>query len=115
MNLRFTTKYTYKNGNGRPFYGCSRYPDCTGTHGAHPDGRPMGTPADATTKAERVRIHKLCEKIWGDWETATTKEKQDMYTWLKENGPKEHIGEMNLSELYELEKTLMRNFGVLPE
>lgn len=36
------------------FYGCTRFPECRGTHGAHPDGRPLGVPANAETKEARV-------------------------------------------------------------
>jgi ssDNA-binding Zn-finger/Zn-ribbon topoisomerase 1 len=39
------------------FYGCSRWPACNTTHGAHPDGRPLGVPANAATRAARVRAH----------------------------------------------------------
>lgn len=46
------------------FYGCSAYPACTGSHGAHPDGSPLGIPADAETKALRVRAHELFDRLW---------------------------------------------------
>src|SRR6478752_167673 len=41
----------------RKFYGCSRWPNCDGTHGAHPDGRPLGIPADRRTKKMRIVAH----------------------------------------------------------
>src|SRR5208282_5226656 len=43
MVLRKSKKY------GTPFYGCSRFPECKGAHGAHTDGRPKGTPGDRKT------------------------------------------------------------------
>lgn len=66
MRLRTTKKYQYRNGNDRKFWGCSRFPDCKAAHGAHPDGSPMGTPADTETKALRQQVHAvfdpLCKK-----------------------------------------------------
>src|SRR3990167_394098 len=47
------------------FYGCPRYPACQGTHGAHPDGRPLGTPANADVKRLRSRAHELLEARFG--------------------------------------------------
>lgn len=48
------------------FYGCSRYPDCKGTHGAHPDGSPLGVPADKETKEWRMKTHKVFDPLWKD-------------------------------------------------
>jgi ssDNA-binding Zn-finger/Zn-ribbon topoisomerase 1 len=47
-----------------PFYGCERFPACRATHGAHPDGRPLGTPANAATKAARIRAHAAFDVLW---------------------------------------------------
>lgn len=57
MILRETTKFRYENGAPSKFYGCSRYPDCKATHGAHPDGAPYGRPADKETKRARQEAH----------------------------------------------------------
>ncbi len=46
------------------FYGCWRYPECKGTHKAHPDGKPVGTPADAPTKEARIALHALFDTLW---------------------------------------------------
>ena len=34
------------------FYGCSTYPNCKASHGAHKDGKPLGTPAACTPRKE---------------------------------------------------------------
>lgn len=47
-----------------PFYGCVGFPVCRTTHGAHPDGRPLGTPGDAATKAARIRAHAAFDPLW---------------------------------------------------
>lgn len=59
MVLRKSWKYPH------PFYGCVRYPQCRATHGAHPDGAPMGIPANAETKQWRVQAHAAFDPLWG--------------------------------------------------
>lgn len=46
------------------FYGCTEWPDCDATHGAHPDGRPLGVPADKPTKRARMRAHEAFDPLW---------------------------------------------------
>ena len=36
MVLRETRKFTPRDGRPRKFYGCIRWPECNGIHGAHP-------------------------------------------------------------------------------
>ena len=55
MVLRSSSKY-------RPFYSCSMFPDCRETHGAHPDGRPLGIPATHETKQLRIEAHKVLDE-----------------------------------------------------
>jgi ssDNA-binding Zn-finger/Zn-ribbon topoisomerase 1 len=64
MVLRQTTKFKNKDGSPRKFYGCSRFPDCQGIHGAHPDGRPLGKPADKATKQLRIEAHAAFDNLW---------------------------------------------------
>jgi hypothetical protein len=60
MMLRYSRRYE------RPFYGCSRYErtKCPGTHGAHPNGEPLGIPADCATKAARHELHLVFDQLW---------------------------------------------------
>ena len=46
------------------FYGCTGFPRCRATHGAHPDGRPLGIPGDKATKAARIRAHEAFDRLW---------------------------------------------------
>ena len=48
------------------FYGCSNWASahCNGSHGAHPDGSPLGHPADARTKRARMQAHSAFDKLW---------------------------------------------------
>lgn len=47
-----------------PFYGCSTYPACKGSHGAHKNGIPLGTPANAATKLARIEAHEVFDTLW---------------------------------------------------
>ncbi len=59
MILRKSNKYP------RPFYGCTRFPKCRATHGAHPNGAPLGIPANAETKQWRIKAHTAFDPLWG--------------------------------------------------
>lgn len=45
------------------FWSCTAF-RCDGTHGAHADGRPLGTPADKETKEARIRAHAAFDRLW---------------------------------------------------
>lgn len=83
MVLRRTQKFKWKNGEGRLFYGCSRWPKCDGIHGAHPDGRPLGIPADKETKAARMEAHTAFERLREKrgW-IGNNRERSGSYIWL---------------------------------
>lgn len=87
------------------FYGCSRFPECKETHGAHPDGKPLGRPAKKDIRLLRREIHALAEHIWR-W--SVKKERSAMYVWLKKNTKSGHIGEMEKSELMALKEKLLK-------
>lgn len=46
-----------------PFYGCERWPKCDGTHCAHPDGSPVGVPANRETKQARRAAHAAFDEV----------------------------------------------------
>jgi ssDNA-binding Zn-finger/Zn-ribbon topoisomerase 1 len=46
------------------FYGCTNYPVCKTAHGAHPDGKPLGKPANKETKAWRIKAHQAFDKVF---------------------------------------------------
>lgn len=64
MVLRTTTRFKYRNGSPRKFYGCSRYPLCEAAHGADPEGKPLGTPANKETKVARIAAHNKFDSYW---------------------------------------------------
>jgi hypothetical protein len=46
------------------FYGCSQFPECRSTHGAHADGQPLGVPANEETKKARIIAHNYFDILW---------------------------------------------------
>lgn len=109
MILRRTNKFKTKDGKARLFYGCSKWPECNATHGAHPNGEPLGVPATPEVKALRMKAHKLLEGIFGKWEEIGKDKKRSMYDWLKHNTKSGHIGKMEKAELICLIKGLELN------
>lgn len=93
MHLRETTKFPYKNGDPRKFYGCNRFPKCFGVHGAHPDGTPLGIPGDQETKQARVRAHEVFSE------------------WCAQRGFRKKYGYAKLARLLGIEKN-QAHFGV---
>lgn len=76
-----------------PFYGCPRYPECDGKHGAHPNGDPLGVPAKKATREARQRAHAAFDELWRSGELS----RGQAYKRLAEHmGVDEvHIGEMD--------------------
>lgn len=87
-----------------PFYGCSMYfaTKCPGSHGAHPDGAPMGTPANQAAKAARIRAHDAFDHMW----RGMGMRKNDAYRWMaKAMGLSEdeaHIGMFTIAQCEKL-------------
>lgn len=92
MVLRKSSKYP------KPFYGCIHYPLCRATHGAHPDGRPLGKPADAETKRWRIAAHAALDPLWGRDEEGVhcqiqKRQRRVIYAWLAEQLGIRNVGE----------------------
>lgn len=73
MNLR--TDSQFKN---KLWYACPNWPDCRGCHGAHPDGKPLGIPADKETKDWRIKAHEAFDELWKSGQQT----RPDTYRWL---------------------------------
>jgi ssDNA-binding Zn-finger/Zn-ribbon topoisomerase 1 len=80
-----------------PFYGCTRYPLCKGAHKAHPNGAPLGIPANAETKAWRVKAHLVFDQIWKE-EFLT---RDNAYCWMQRalelSEGEAHIGRFDIA------------------
>lgn len=101
MELKKTSRYLHKDGSLRKFYSCTKFPDCRGTHGAHPDGRPLGEPATHEVKQLRIKAHRLLERRFGKWNEISPRQKRIMYEWIRKNTTSGHIAKMDKSELEE--------------
>lgn len=88
-----------KRGQYGLFWGCTAYPLCRGIHGAHQaTGAPLGTPADAATRAARVKAHQALDRLW----KSGTMSRAAAYRWLAtvlELPPEEaHIAKLDAAQ-----------------
>ena len=60
------------------FYGCTKFPECKATHGAHKDGEPLGIPANKETKEARIRAHDAFDRLW----KPDKSKRGELYLWL---------------------------------
>lgn len=68
-----------------PFYSCTNWPSCSGAHGMHPDGRPLGKPANAETRAARMRAHATFDRLWQNAPSKRRgRKRRRMYALLRE-------------------------------
>jgi hypothetical protein len=60
LRRRWSHKY------GRWFYGCDKHfiTGCNGGIGCHPNGSPLGIPANAETRKARIEAHKIFDQLW---------------------------------------------------
>lgn len=92
------------------FYGCSRFPACRGTHGAHADGKPLGIPANRETKAARILAHAAFDQLWKGKEASM--KRGQAYAWMRKALGFEHIGELTKDECAALRACLFKEFGI---
>jgi hypothetical protein len=104
MKLRFSHKYD------RHFYGCVRFPDCLGAHGAHPDGKSLGIPASKETRSARIRAHAAFDKLWQGVDARMNR--SQAYAWMKEATGFQHIGELTTEECERLCSALLVAFDI---
>lgn len=102
MVLRQTSKFRYNNGRPRKFYGCSRYPECKAVHGAHPDGKPLGIPANAETKRWRMEAHKLFDQLWKSGAHTKDEAYAELQARMKMTPEEAHIGRFTKEQCIEL-------------
>jgi ssDNA-binding Zn-finger/Zn-ribbon topoisomerase 1 len=94
--------------DGRPgkFYGCSRFPACRAAHGAHPDGRSLGIPADRETKRARVKAHAAFDAHWQSL-GLSCRQRYALLAGLMDLPPPEaHIGRFTQEQCEELLRRL---------
>ena len=98
-----------RNSRHGKFYGCSKYPNCTATHGAHEDGTPLGVPADNETKEARMEAHRIFDMLWKDGPLS----RKEAYQWMQEKmglSEKEaHIGMFDKEQCERLIQVVIEN------
>lgn len=98
------------------FYGCSTFPACRSTHGAHKSsGKPLGIPADKPTKAERMAAHAVFDRLWmGEHPPMGRRE---AYAWMAEKmgltKDEAHIGRFDATACQRLRDLVREHFPTL--
>ena len=98
-----------KFGQDRMYYACT-VEGCPGAHGAHPDGTPLGKPADQATKRMRIAAHAEFDKLW---QSGNMKRKQ-AYAWMQRalgmTSDEAHIGNFDSATCTRLIKAVWVKF-----
>lgn len=92
------------------WYSCPNYPGCSVTMSIKTNGDIISTLADDKTKILRKEAHRLCEQIWGEWNSEYC-DKKSQYDWLKENTRTGHIGTLEAQELEDLIDKILIKIG----
>lgn len=70
-------------GNGKAWI-CNRFPECRGSVGTHPDGRPLGTIPDEETKKFRMQLHAMIDPLWkNQTDGSKSRNRGLVYGWLQ--------------------------------
>jgi ssDNA-binding Zn-finger/Zn-ribbon topoisomerase 1 len=89
------------------FWGCTLFPKCRGTHGAHPDGQPLGKPADSATKAARIRAHEVFDRLWKTHNLSRRQAYMIMQRVLDMSADEAHIAKFSIKQC----ERLISEFG----
>lgn len=112
MQLRTTNKFINKDGSPRKFYGCTRWPDCDGTHSAHQNsGKPMGIPADKETKAWRIKAHAMFDPYVKKWFPNRPEGYKFLQNVMGLTSAQAHIGRFTIEQCEKLIKIIESNSG----
>ena len=88
-----------RNSKFGKFYGCVNYPKCKGAHGAHPNGHPLGTPADKETRDKRMEAHALFDKQWRESNNMTRAQAyKELQKIMGMNSKQAHIAKFTKEE-----------------
>lgn len=86
------------------FYGCINYPYCRATHEAHRNGKPMGEPADKTTRYWRVKAHRVFDQLYQGSNPLMTRDEAYAYLerLMKLPEEKAHISNFDVAQCQDL-------------
>lgn len=107
-----------QGGRYKPFYGCTRYPECKGTHGAHPDGRPLGKPATLEVKRLRMATHATFDPLWQPGHQQVFGSRSNAYAWMQRKlgltEAEAHIANFDAAMCRKLVEAIWEDFGETP-
>lgn len=94
---------TLKTGQFGLFYGCTRYPECKGVHGAHQNsGKPLGIPANRETIEWRKKAHAVFDPYVEKW----FPNRREGYVFLQQvmgmTASEAHIGKFDIEQCKKL-------------
>jgi len=96
------------------FYGCSRYPDCKSSHGAHADGTPKGIPGNKATRLARIFAHTVFDQIW---KQRLVKHRGAAYAWMRQvmglSKSQAHIAALTKEQCEQLIALVYRDYPIL--
>lgn len=94
------------------FWGCRNYPACSGRHSAHPNGEPMGVPADAETRQMRIKAHEAFDQLWKKWGYSRNESYEFLQLIMGMTKDEAHIANFNKDQCISLiEKIEKVEFG----
>ena len=96
-------------------YGCETFPTCKASHGAYPDGRPMGIPGDKATKKARILAHRIFDRLWKREEGRDPRmSRPQAYAWmqkaLKLTSAEAHIGMFTIEQCNQLIEAVKKKY-----
>lgn len=84
---------------------------CIGSHGAHLNGKPLGTPANARTRKARILAHAAFDRLWENGKFT----RNQAYLWLSNmlEIQEAHIGDLNLEQCRRIVEAVKSEFPEL--
>lgn len=106
--------YGKEYGNGRAYI-CDNWPECTGSIGTHPDGKPLGTIGDKETQQLRRMCHSIIDPLWQEVENGRSRKRNrgSVYGWIQRitglSPAEAHIGMMDAEDCRRLLRKIVEN------
>lgn len=108
-------------GDSKVIYQCARkgVTNCTGCHGAHSSGAPLGTPAPYLVRQERKKLHEVFDQLWKPLDPEAPKmPRRAAYRWLRGamslTDEAAHISQFNSEQCQRALAYVFEDFGLVP-
>ena len=83
---------------------------CRGSHGAHPDGKPLGTPANSRIRKARSEAHLVFDVLWQSGKMSRVEAYAWMRSTLRLQPDEAHISSMNVAQCRSLIQAVQDSF-----